>query len=156
MMRQEQWRWHTVKVVRISFTHWRITTSLCSHLIPITHNSHWLCLHLYIPTLYWVLWVKVLRPTRQKIGHFGHVPEANLLAWNGKTKPNTTKAQIHQSKECTTTQNKHKKLKPGLVASHNIWPGNRGPSLVSALYKFVTYLLRCLPIYLQPWTHTGL
>jgi len=27
-------------------------------------------------------------------------------------------------KKCTTTQNKHKKLKPGLVASYDIRPGN--------------------------------
>jgi len=40
-----------------------------------------------------------LRPTRHKIGHFGDVPQANLLAWYRKTKPNTTKAHIHQSKE---------------------------------------------------------
>ena len=32
---------------------------------------------------------------RHKIGHFGDVPQANLLAWYGKTKPNTTKAHIH-------------------------------------------------------------
>ena len=25
--------------------------------------------------------------------------------------------------KCTTTQNKHKKLKPGLVAFYDIWPG---------------------------------
>jgi len=25
----------------------------------------------------------------------------------------------------TTTQNKHKKVKPGLVAFYDIWPGNR-------------------------------
>jgi len=31
------------------------------------------------------------------IGHFGDVPHANLLAQYGKTKPNTTKAHIHQS-----------------------------------------------------------
>jgi len=39
-----------------------------------------------------------------------------------KTKPNTTKAHIHQSKEmhCNTK----KKLKPGLVASYDIQPGN--------------------------------
>jgi len=30
--------------------------------------------------------VKVLRPTRHKIGHFGDVPQANLVAWYGKTK----------------------------------------------------------------------
>jgi len=44
-------------------------------------------------------WVKVLHPTRHKIGHFADVPQANLLAWYGKTKPNTTKTCIHQSKE---------------------------------------------------------
>jgi len=30
--------------------------------------------------------VKVLRPTRRKIGRFGDVPQANRLAWNGKNK----------------------------------------------------------------------
>jgi len=44
--------------------------------------------------------VKVLRPTQHKIGHFGDVPQASLFAWYGKkTKPNTTKAHIHQSKQ---------------------------------------------------------
>jgi len=43
--------------------------------------------------------VKVLRPAQHKIGHFGDVPQANLLAWYGKTKPNTTEAHIHPSKE---------------------------------------------------------
>jgi len=44
-----------------------------------------------------------------------------------KTKPNTTKAHIHQSKEmCYNTINT-KKLKPGLVTSYDIRPGNRGP-----------------------------
>jgi len=70
--------------------------------------------------------------------------QANLLAWYGKkAKPNITKACIHQSKEIyynakktkarfsrTTTQNEHKKLKPGLVAFYDIWPGN-GASLFS-------------------------
>jgi len=27
-------------------------------------------------------------------------------------------------KKCTKTQNKHKKLKPGLVTCYDIWPGN--------------------------------
>ena len=44
-------------------------------------------------------WVKVLRPTTHKIGHFGDVLQTNLLTWYRKTKPNTTKAHIHQSKE---------------------------------------------------------
>jgi len=43
--------------------------------------------------------VVLLHPTRQKIGHSGDVPQDNLLAWYGKTKPNTTKAHIQQSNE---------------------------------------------------------
>jgi len=44
--------------------------------------------------------VVVLRPTQHKTGHFGDVsPSQSLgLVWK-KTKPNTTKARIHQSKE---------------------------------------------------------
>jgi len=41
----------------------------------------------------------VLHPARHKIGRFGDVPQANLLAWYGKTKANTTKEHIRQSKE---------------------------------------------------------
>jgi len=43
--------------------------------------------------------LKVLRPTRPKIGHFGHAFfQANLLASTEKTKPNTTKANIQKTK----------------------------------------------------------
>jgi len=41
-----------------------------------------------------------------------------------KTEPNTTKARIHQSKKCTITTNKYKKLKPCLVAFYDIRSGN--------------------------------
>jgi len=58
------------------------------------------------------------------------------LVWI-KTKPNTAKARIHQSKEMYYNT---KKLKPGLVAYSDIWLGNGGPILVSALHKF-TYLV---------------
>jgi len=44
-------------------------------------------------------WAKVLCPIRHRIGHFGDVPQANLLAWYRKTKPDTTKGRIHQSKQ---------------------------------------------------------
>jgi len=39
---------------------------------------------------------------------FGNLLQANLLAWYGKTKPNTTKAHIHQSRQmyCNTKINK--------------------------------------------------
>jgi len=36
----------------------------------------------------------VLCPTRHKIGHFGDILQANLLARYGKTKRNTTKPHI--------------------------------------------------------------
>jgi len=42
---------------------------------------------------------RFLHPNRHKTGHFTDFPKANLLAWYGRTKPNTTKAHIHQSKE---------------------------------------------------------
>jgi len=62
--------------------------------------------------------VVISRPTRHKTGHFGDVPQASLLAWYGKTKPNTTKAHIHQAKR-NVQQHKinTKKLKPSSVAS---------------------------------------
>jgi len=42
------------------------------------------------------------------MGHFGDVPQANLLAWYGKTKFNTTKHTYTNQKDRTTTQNKHR------------------------------------------------
>ena len=90
-----------------------------------------------------------------KIGHFWDDPQANLLAWYGKTKPNTTKAHIHQTTEIYKTQNKvnkHKKLKPGLVASYDIWPGN-GKGLFW-FWRFInlslTYLLFRHPLTYNP------
>jgi len=56
-------------------------------------------------------------------------------------------------KKCITTQNKcKKKLKPGLVASYNIWPGNwEGLVLFRRFINLsLTYLLSHLPTYLQP------
>ena len=61
------------------------------------------------------------------------------------------KHSFTNQKKCTTTQNKHKKLKPGLVAFYDIRPGNE-----QGLFWFrcfinlwLTYLLRHLPTYLQ-------
>ena len=67
---------------------------------------------------------------RVKLGHFGDMPQANLLTWYGMEKLNLTqqKHAFTKQKKCTTTQNKHKKLKPGLVASYDIRPG-RGEGL---------------------------
>jgi len=57
----------------------------------VQNTGRWSC--------YWLLMVKVVHPTQHKIGHLGDVLQANLLAWYGKTKPNTTEAHTDQSKE---------------------------------------------------------
>jgi len=41
-----------------------------------------------------------------------------------KVKLTQQKHKFTNEKKCTTTQNKHKKTKPGLVASYDIQPGN--------------------------------
>jgi len=58
--------------------------------------------------------VKVLRPTRNKMGHFGHVPRASLLAWYGKIKLNQPQRKhtfTYYQNKCTTTQYKRKRTK---------------------------------------------
>ena len=52
-------------------------------------------------------WVVVLCPTRLKIGHFGDVSQANLLAWYGKTKLTQQKHTFTNQKKCTTTNRHH-------------------------------------------------
>ena len=67
--------------------------------LTFTYNTPWLSRRLsrsINESMNWLL-VKVLHPTQHKIGHFGDVPQANLLAWYGKTKPNTTKTHILES-----------------------------------------------------------
>jgi len=76
------------------------------------------------------------------------------LALFGKTEPNTTKAHIHQSKVMYYNT---KKLYPGLVTSYNMRPGNEeGLFLFWCIINLsLTYLLRHLPTYLQPWDPHG-
>ena len=96
-------------------------------------------------------WVKVLHPIAHKLGHFRDIPQINLLPSHGKTKPNRTKAHIHQTKEMYYNQNKHKKkLKSGLVTSYNIRPANGEVLFLFRHFKNLsfTYLLRHLPTYL--------
>jgi len=73
-----------------------------------------------------------------------------------KQNPTQQQHTFTNQKKYTTTQNKHKKVKPGLVASYDIWPGN-GQDLFW-FQRFInlspTYLL--LLIYSQLRTHTGL
>jgi len=49
-----------------------------------------------------------------------------LISWLGMEKQNLPqqKHAFTNQNKCTTTQNKHKKLKPGLVASYDIRPEN--------------------------------
>jgi len=67
---------------------------------------------------------------------------------------------MHSSIKTNVLQHKinTKKLKPGLVASYDIQPGN-GQGLF-LFWRFtnlsLTYLLRHLPTYLQPRTHMWL
>jgi len=46
------------------------------------------------------------------------------LVWK-KLNLTQQKYAFTNQKKCITTQNKHKKLKPGLVAHYDIWSGNR-------------------------------
>ena len=91
------------------------------------HNSHW---HQFSKALgsrsQWIQCstkitmmsyeLRFYIPTQHKIGHYGNVPQANLSAWYGKTKPNTTKASIHQPKEMYYIQHKINTNKRSAVA----------------------------------------
>ena len=81
--------------------------------------------------------------------------KTTLATWTQTLTP----IHVHQSKEMySTTQNTHKKLKPGLVASYNIRPGNgEGRYWFRRFINSLPYLLGHLrlPTYLQPRTHTG-
>jgi len=67
-------------------------------------------------------WVEVLHPTQHKI--VGDVPQGSRLVGMEKLHL-TRKHTFTNQKKCTTTQSKHKQLKQSLVASYDIWPGNR-------------------------------
>jgi len=81
------------------------------------------------------------------------------ISWHGIEKQNLTQEKHTFTIKTNVLQHKRKKkLKPGLVASYNIKPGNE-----QNLFWFqcfinlsLTYLVRDLPTYLQPWTHMGL
>jgi len=81
-----------------------------------------------------------LRPTQHKIGHFGDIPQAKLFAWYEKKQNLTQQKHTFTNRKMYNNKINTKKVNPGLVACDDIPPGN-GEGLVSALYKFVTYLL---------------
>jgi len=87
------------------------------------------------------------------------------ISWLGieKLKLTQQKHTFTNQNKYTTTQNTYKKLKPGLVASYDIWPRN-GQGLFwfwCFINLSLTYLLRHLPTCLQPeptwgmWMHTA-
>jgi len=65
-----------------------------------------------------------------------------------KQKLTQQKHAFTNQKECTTTQNKHRKTKARFsrLLRHLAWK-QRGPILISVLHKFVTYLLTYLDTY---------
>ena len=80
------------------------------------------------------------------------------LSWLGIEKLNLTqqKHTFTNKQKCTITQNKHEKLKPGLVASYDISPGN-GEGLFW-FWRFINLSLTYLdtyPLTYSPRTHTG-
>jgi len=81
-----------------------------------------------LSTADWLL-VKVLCPTRHKIGYSGDVPQANRSAWHGKNKTQHNKS-THSPMIRTTTQNKHK-LESGPMANVMVALPNIGGALCS-------------------------
>jgi len=79
--------------------------------------------------------------------------QAKTLAWYGKRNLAQQKHTFTDQQKCTATQNKHKKLKPGLLASSDIRPGN-GEGL-SLFWRFINLSLSCLlrhlPTYRPTW-----
>jgi len=96
-------------------------------------------------------WVKVLRPldTKQVISEMSSKP----ISWLRMKKLNTIqqKHTFTNQKKCITTQNKQKKLKPGLVASYDIWPG-KGEGLF-LFRRFINLSLTYLDTYPFTYSH---
>jgi len=91
--------------------------------------------------------VKVLCPTCHKIGQ---ICSSRPISWLGMDKLNLTQ-QTHtltNQKKCTIQNKQKTEARFSRLLWHLAWQ-RRGPILVLALHKFVTYLLRHLPIYLQ-------
>jgi len=86
-------------------------------------------------------------PARHKVGHFGDVPQANLLACYGKTKPNTKSTHSPIKRNIQHEINTKTKARFSRLLQQPAWK-RRGPILVSALHKFVTYLLTYLDTHL--------
>jgi len=100
------------------------------------------------------LWFQVPLHTKYVISETFPKP----ISWVGLEKLNLTqqKHTFTNQKKCTTTQNKHKKLKPSLDTSYDNWPGN-GEGLFW-FRRFINLSLSYLdtyPLTYSPGTHMG-
>ena len=106
------------------------------HLLPVLHTTASYWLRFYVPL-----------NTKQVISKTFPKP----ISWLGMEKQKLLQQQhiFTYQKKCTTTQNKHKKTQArfSCLLRHPAWKWS-GPILVSALHKFVTYLLTYLDTYL--------
>jgi len=103
-------------------------------------------------------WVMVLYCTQHKIGHFGAIPQANLLAWYGKTKTNNESTHLPIERNVLQHKiNTKTKARFSRLLRHLAWK-RRGPIFILALHKFATYLLAKTLTHLltAPGTHMGL
>jgi len=123
--------------------------------LPLLFNKHYT---LGKWTQHWLSdWVKVLRPTWHKRGHFADVLPSQSLGFVWK-KLNLTQQRhtFNNQKKCTTTKNKHKKLKPGSAASYDIPPGNgEGLFLLRRFINLSLAYLDTYPLTYSPGSHTG-
>jgi len=92
---------------------------------PLFGRTCWTSLN---PPLHWRLWlwVKVLRLTRHKIYHFEDVLFSQSLSWYCDEEINLTQQKqtfIRNGKKYRNAK-WTQKLKPGLVASYDLRPGN--------------------------------
>ena len=130
----------------ISTLDWSVLLELL-HQLP-HHLTTFSCLYTQI-----IDRVVALRTTRHKIGHFGDVLRSQSLGLVQKNCNKTAKANMQNIPQHKVNP---KKLKPGLVASYDLQPGN-GECLFW-FWCFInlshTYLLRHLPTY-SPGSHTG-
>ena len=100
------------------------------------------------PVFNWYRRVTVLRPTQHKIGHFGEVSKQSF----GLEKQNLTQQKHASTNEKKCIQRKRslppKKTKAGLSRLLRHSAGKRRwPILVSALRKFLAYLLTYVDTY---------
>jgi len=120
-----------------------LVTGVAKQYLQTTSHTHLSSISTAVSMWIWLIdWVVVLRPTRHKAGHFGDVLPSQSLDLVLKNWSKHNKSKHTSITKYTTTQNLPKTHKARL--SHLLWHPAlkwKGPILVSALHKSVTYLL---------------